>query len=184
MVDGVIEEISNLHISIKALNDGYIEIWKKEMVLTWRWWLNVALLILPWFFWLIFRRKECTNRLLLAGLFVYVLTSVLDSVGVAFGLWMYAYTPLPYIHSFFMPWDFSSFPVMVMFLIQYKPNANPYIKAIIFACISAFLFEPIFVQLKVYKPLHWEHYFSFPFYFLIYVIAHRVSRRGNFEKIT
>ncbi len=185
--DGMLNEVKNkmieLHTSIEKLNDGYSSLWKEEMFLAWQWWLNVLLLVGPWVIWLILRKKESTNRLLIAGLFVYVITSTLDSMGVAYGLWFYLYTPLPYIHTFFMPWDLSSFPVMVMLLIQYKPNFSPLLKALFFSLICAFVFEPLFIKLDVYVPLKWELYYGVPVYIVIYLIAHRVSRRGNFHEL-
>lgn len=183
MVDGIIKKMTHIHNTIGKMNETYIELWKEDMFLTWRWWLNTAILILPWIIWLIVRKKKSTNRLLLSGLFVYLITSVLNTMGVAFGLWFYSYTPLPYIHSFFMPWDFGAFPVMVMLLIQYKPNISPYLKALLFAVFSAILFEPLFEWMKLYLLLNWKHYYGVPIYFLIYILAHRVSRRHHFEPI-
>lgn len=183
MANDVLKKMTELHGEIDKMNDFYVTLWKEDMFLTWRWWLNVGILILPWVFWFIFRKKESTNRLLLAGLFVFLITSVFDSIGVAFGQWVYLYTPLPYLHTFFLPWDFSSFPVMIMFLLQFKPEMNPYLKALFFAVISAFVFEPIFVYLKVYALLKWKYYYGLPIYFLIYLLAHRVSRRDHFERL-
>ena len=182
-MNDVTKKLMELHSSIEKLNDGYVDIWKEDMFLTWRWWLNVLLLLSPWLLWLIVRKKESTNRLLLAGLFVYVITSTLNSIGIAFGLWFYLYTPFPYIHTFFMPWDFSAFPVMVMILIQYKPQFNVYVKALFFALVSAFVFEPLFIKLNVYVIVHWKLYYGVPIYFFIYVVAHRVSKRGHFKEL-
>lgn len=144
MIDRVTEKLTPIHQSIKKLNSEYITLWMDDMFLTWRWWLNVAILLVPWILWFIFRKKESTNRLMLAGLFVFFFTSVLDSVGVAFGLWYYTNTPLPYIHTFYLPWDFSMFPVSIMFLLQYKRDIHPIYKAIYFAVMSVFVEKPIF----------------------------------------
>jgi hypothetical protein len=182
-MNNISDTMTQIHLNISKLNEDYIILWKEEMFLTWRWWVQVALLFVPWFVWYFIKKKESTNRLLLSGLFVYLMTSILDSIGVAFGLWHYLYTPLPYLHTFFLPWDFSAFPVMIMLLIQIKPNINPYIKALFFACISAFVFEPFFTWLKLYVPLNWEHYYGIPLHFIIYVIADRVSRRKHFKPI-
>ncbi|WLD93596.1 CBO0543 family protein [Alkalihalobacillus sp. AL-G] len=143
----------------------------------------MTILVLPWVFWFFLRKKESTNRLLLSGLVVYLVTSTLDSIGVAFGLWHYLYTPLPYIHTFFVPWDVSAFPVMTMLLIQFKPQINPFIKAVFFALTVAFVFEPFFSWLDVYVPVKWEYYYGVPIYFFIYILAHSVSRRKHFEPI-
>jgi membrane-bound metal-dependent hydrolase YbcI (DUF457 family) len=177
------EKIAQIHNSMIKVNDDYITLWKEEMFLTWRWWLVILLTILPWLFWFLIRKKESTNRLLLSGLFVYVITSALDSVGIAFGLWSYLYTPFPYLHTFFMPWDLTLFPVLVMLLIQYKPRINPYIKAVLFSLFTAFVFEPFFTWINIYVPFKWKHYYGVPIYIFIYIIANGVSRRSNFEPV-
>jgi len=177
---------------IKALEESYnliskanvemIDNWLKYTFLTWQWWLGLSLAIMPWVVWLIFRKKESTDRLLFAGLFVVIISSWFDIVGILFGLWSYHYNVLPFSPSF-APWDFTLLPVAIMFALQIKPKINPFIKGIVFAAFSSFVIEPFFVWIGLYNPKHWEHIYSFPVILIIFLLAHRISKRSKFESI-
>jgi hypothetical protein len=97
----------NIFEKIHSLNDNYIKIWNEDIFLTWRWWISIGVLIFPWCAWFILRKRDSIDRLLYSGFTVYVVTSVLDGMGVPLGLWCYIVTPLPYIHDFYIPWDIS-----------------------------------------------------------------------------
>jgi hypothetical protein len=58
-----------------------------------------------------------------------------------------------------MPWDFTLFPISVMILLQFKPKINAYIKAIVFAFLSAFVFEPLFSSIGMYHMTHWKYWY-------------------------
>lgn len=66
-------------------------------------------------------------------------------------------------------------PVTIMFFLQIKPKASPYIKGLIFAGMTAFLAEPFFLWLGYFKYPGWNSIISFPFFFVIYLIAHRLA---------
>jgi len=174
-----LEESDNL---ISKANVEMIDNWLKYTFLTWQWWLGLSLAIMPWVVWLIFRKKESTDRLLFAGLFVVIISSWFDIVGILFGLWSYHYNVLPFSPSF-APWDFTLLPVAIMFALQIKPKINPFIKGIVFAAFSSFVIEPFFVWIGLYNPKHWEHIYSFPVILIIFLLAHRISKRSKFESI-
>lgn len=165
------------------LNDKLIHIWMRDIVFTWQWWITVGLLVLPWAIWLLLRKKESSDRLLYAGLYVFLMTLVLDSLGNSFGSWHYYVAPLPYLHLFYLPWDLTLFPVLTMLFLQYKPHLSPYLKALIYSLGISFIAEPFFVWIRIYDPSNWKHYYSVPFYFVIYLIAHFVSRKKGFDPI-
>ena len=176
----LIQKQNDIHKTIVEQNNLYFNLWK-EYVFTWRWWLAAAMLIIPWIIWFLLRDKKSTGRFLLSGFFIYFITSFLDSSGVPFGLWHYNFTPLPYIHSFFIPWDFSLFPVTVMLMLQYKPKVSPYIKALIFSLFTAFIAEPLFAWTHIYEPDRWKYYYGVPIYFIIYLLGNRISKIKSFS---
>jgi xanthine/uracil permease len=106
----------------------------------------------------------------------------MDFVGTMYGLWYYTGKPIPTMPAY-LPWDFSLIPVMVMFFIQYKPTSSPFIKALIFATVSSFIAEPLFKWIGIYVITNWKILYSFPIYFLIYLIAHKVSRVNKFVEL-
>jgi hypothetical protein len=157
-----IEQLHNIFEIVTHQNTKMHPIWFNHIFLSWRWWVSVSCLTFPWIIWIKIRKKSSTDRLLVAGLFSYLFTSVLDSIGLAHGAWVYPVTPLPYLHTYFGPWDITLFPVTIMILLQYKPTISPYIKALLFAFLAAFVGEPFFIYIDLYIPYKWEHYYSFP----------------------
>jgi hypothetical protein len=154
---------------------------EESVFFTWKWWLAVSIFILVWGLWFIFRKKESTDRLLYGGFFVMLISSWLDFLGVHFGLWYYKIDILPTPPSFLL-WDFCLMPVAAMFIIQIRPSLPPYIKAVLFGALAAFVGEPIFVWLGYYVRVHWEYYYSFVLEILIFLTAHYISNRNRFEK--
>ncbi len=83
----------------------------------------------------------------------------------------------------FIPWDFTLLPVITMAFLQYKPMINPLVKATVFSLIGSFGAQPLFVVLGYYSPKHWHHYYSFPIFIVIYLVAQFVVTRNNFKRL-
>jgi hypothetical protein len=177
-----LKNANNLYDLIEKAHDEKLAFWYENVLFTWQWWLGVLLTIVPWILWFFFRKKESTYRLLASGFIVIIMSSWLDFVGIALGLWHYNYDVLPFLPSY-LPWDFTLIPVIIMSLIQIKPDSNPYIKALIFAGGSAFIGEPLFKSIKTYNPENWKSIYSFPLLFCIYLLGHYISSRDSFDKI-
>lgn len=157
--------------------------WLKYVLFSWQWWLQLALTIAPWVIWIIFRRKQSTNRLLYSGLFVMISSYLLDIAGIYLGLWQYRYELLPITPSI-TPWDLSLIPVAIMLALQINPvKLNRFVKSIIFSAGASFIMEPIFSYIGFYKMLNWRYIYSFPITALIYIIADWMSRRENFKRV-
>lgn len=176
------EKVYEIYKLIIDANSKMAYLWKAEMLFKWRWWLLVILTITPWLLWIKFKRKESTYRLLLVGVIIMLITSYLDFIGVILGAWHYNWKVVPIIPGY-IPWDFSLFPVFIMFLLQYKAKISPFIKALIFSSLSTFVFEPFFRYLKIYCADNWKSIYSFPIYIIIYLFADFLVKRDEFEKI-
>lgn len=70
-----------------------------------------------------------------------------------------------------------------MVFLQYKPMSNPLVKAAVFSGLGSFGAQPLFVLLDFYAPKHWHHYYSFPIFMGIYLLAHFLVTRDNFERL-
>jgi len=148
-----------------------LEVWLEEIVFTWRWWLEITILILPWiFFWFMLRKKEDTYRLVCAGVFVMLAATYMDTVGMALRLWGYPTKEVPLVPPY-ITWDLCAIPVAVMIFLHYKPAVNPLIKAIILGIVGSFVMQPLAVMAGLYIPYHWKHHYSFPMVILIYLTA-------------
>lgn len=168
------------HKVVEANNEMY-QIFMDDIFLTWKWWLAFFLATTPWIIWFFIRKKESSDRLLYVGFFIIIITSWLDFIGVVCGLWFYSVDVIYFIPPQ-MLWNFSLIPVTVMLIIQYKPFIKPIKKALFFAT-GAVIVEFIFDILGFYEPLKWKLYYSFPVNFIIYLIAHYISRRDNFKNL-
>lgn len=159
-----------------------IELWKNEVLFSWRWWIGVSITILTWLFWMKFHKKDSRYRLLTAGFFVMTLSVALDGIGVQLGLWSYRFEVVPLIPAY-LPYDLALMPVVIMSLIQFKPQYSPYKKAVIFAVFSALIGEPLIVVLDIYKPIDWRYFYSIPFYIIIYLIAYWLTTRKDYNEL-
>jgi len=180
MIDLVVDQFREFHIQIGDINHSAVEIYKEHILFTWRWWLVLALATVPWILWFRYRPKTGWGPLLLAGSAVHIIAAFLDSMGVAYGLWSYPIIVLPYLHTYYIPWDFTVLPVLTMFMLQYKKNTPSYIKGIIFSIFCSYVAEPLLVWMKIYTPIKWEHYYGLPIYFLIFMIADKVHKIKTF----
>jgi hypothetical protein len=170
------ENIEQIHKLIQEK----IDIWKEHVVFSDLWWVGVVLSVLPWIIWSIFRKRESSDRILFAGFFVIIISLALDIVGDQFSLWHYRFNVLPIVPTYF-PWDITLMPVTIMFLLQIKPDSNPFLKAILFGIFSGYIAEPFFHWLGIYVPTKWKYTYSVPIQVVIYLAAHYLSRRKNFS---
>lgn len=176
------KRVDDIYDKVTKANMEYLHFWRENTLFHWDFWVSLFFIVVPIIFWLRWRKKESSNRLLLVGFFVIIITSWLDFIGVSFGLWYYTGKIFPSIPSY-IPWDFVIFPIFIMSLIQFKPNLSPLLKGFLFACVSAFIGEPLFLWLGFYIMKGWHIYYSFPIYFVMYLLAHKLSTVGNFEPI-
>jgi hypothetical protein len=126
-------------------------IWENEILFTWRWWVAVALTIIPWvWWWFFYQKKDSTGRLLYAGYFVIAVSLCLDTIGDQIGLWEYRVEVIPVLPAM-VPWDLTLMPVVIMSLIQFKPHINPMYKALFYSLATAFIGEELAYHLGFYK---------------------------------
>jgi hypothetical protein len=166
-----------IHIQSMRLKELQIE----HTVFTWRWWVLLLLTIGPWIIWIVIRRKRSTGRLLFAGLSLSIIATMLDMAGISYGLWSYRVS-LSLSAPPVITWNLSLLPVSTMLFLQYKQELSPFIKAVVFSAVGAFIWQPFAVWINVYNPEKWHHYYSFPIFILMYLLAHYIFTRDNFEK--
>ncbi|WP_282140305.1 CBO0543 family protein [Cytobacillus oceanisediminis] len=146
------------------------------------WWVALAMLIVPWSLWAIFRNKESSARLLYAAFIVMIVSTTIDGLGVDFGKWAYPVKVIP-VPTISYSFRYGVIPVTIMFLIQFKPKLNPFLKAVLFGGLGAYIGMPIMSMLHLYKKIDWAYTYSFFILVSLYLIAHWFSRRESFEKV-
>jgi hypothetical protein len=179
----VIQLIDENTYAIEGLIAQKVDIWAEHVLFSRLWWFGVGLSIIPWILWMIYRKKDSTARLLYAGFYIMVISLVLDVLGDQFAFWHYRFNVIPILPTF-LPWDLTLMPITVMSLMQVKPDANPYLKALVFALITSYAAEPFFEWLDVYKIQKWSYSYSAPIQFLLYISAHYISRQKTFEPLS
>ncbi|MGC5328432.1 CBO0543 family protein [Brevibacillus sp. SYSU BS000544] len=177
-----INKVKEFYENVTKSHYDFLDFWLKNTLFHWDFWLSLFLTIIPWIIWIKYRKKESTGRLITCILFVIFLSSWLDFIGTTYGLWFYTGKVIPTIPSY-IPWDFSILPIVISFFLQIKPEYSYIKKAFLFAGISAFIGEPIFIWLGFYVNLRWNVFYSFPIYLLIYIAAHKFSKIRGFDPI-
>lgn len=179
----VIEIIDRNQNQIESLIDKKIDIWLEHVLFSGLWWMGLALSIIPWIIWFVFRKKESTDRLLYIAFYTMTVSVLLDIVGDQIGLWHYRFHVIPVLPTYF-PWDVTLMPLAVIMLLQVKPHVNPWFKAIFFALLASYVGEPVFHWLGVYEPKNWRYTYSVPIQIAIYMSAHYIGLRNHFAQLT
>ncbi len=176
----MLSEMDRILDQYEKLHDQLEQLWAQKMVFTWHWWLDVALTVLPWVLWLIIRDRKNAHKLFYAGLFTMLVATLLNMVGVSQDGWGYNSLLLPYLPQY-LPWDLSVMPVTAMLFYQFFPKISPWIKGVVFGAVAAYVVEPVFMWLGVYEPSSWEHHYSLPIYFAIFMIGYWLYKRNRNE---
>ncbi|WP_042455524.1 CBO0543 family protein [Neobacillus dielmonensis] len=176
-----IDQVGALFDRFHELHQDFGRLWLEETVFHWDWWIAFVLSIGSWIFWIFYRKKDSTQRLLYAGIFAILISVCLDYTGTALGLWYYTGKLTPSFPAW-LPFNFCMLPVSIMFLIQTKPRIAPWKKAVFHGLLTSFVGEPIFSLSGFYVLTGWEYYYSVPIYALIYMFCHWLTNRDTYAK--
>lgn len=177
-----LDQINRATKMITNANDLIVEAVMDSFLFTWQWWIAVAMIVVPWTVWGILRNRECSARIFSAGLLVMVLSEILDTVGVSFGRWAYPVKVVP-VATINFSFRLSVLPVVVMLLLQYKPNIHPFIKALIFGGFGAYVGLPTLAMIDLYKKVDWAYSYSFIILIIFYLFAHWFCHLSSFNKV-
>jgi hypothetical protein len=156
--------------------DVQLEHFLHDEIFGWRWWLLVALTILTWIVWIVFRDREKQTRLLFGATVVGLLALISDSFGTDLGAWHYIQRVTPTIPSLF-PYDLAILPVEYMFIQQFARNSRHFFWwAVAISAFNAFIAEPIFQKMGVYEQRDWNELLSFPLYLLFFHVGSWAAR--------
>lgn len=178
----IIDQSNKLFEELAKLHQEFAKLWSGNVFLSLPWFIGISLIFGPWILWFFVRKKESSDRLLYAGFSVMLMSSLLDVIGIAMGLWSYPFNVFPLMPEF-IPFDISSLPVATMLFIQFFPKVKPIYKALVYAAAGSFIFQPIMVWVCLYDDLNWKDYYTFPILVGIYMAANWFANRSKFEKI-
>ena len=164
------------------LNQEKIQMWYQDVFLSWRWWFGIASIFIPPIIWIFIRKKKSTARLLLVGIFAVLFATLLDGMGIFLGLWNYKYEVFPLIPGYF-PWIIINYPIILMVILQIKPKSKAIYKALFYAAITSFIGLPVLMALDIYEKLNWSILYSFVIQFILYLVAHGLSKLRTFDSL-
>jgi hypothetical protein len=158
------EDISKLIELKQILTDLRSEHWINNVIFTSNWWILLLISIFPWIIWWKFVNKKRFIEILLFGALISIYSILLDDIGSYYLLWMYEYQLVP-ISPRLNPVDLTLIPVTYMFMYQYFRSWKSFLIAqTVLAFGVAFIVEPIFIWLGIYKALSWKLIYSFLIY--------------------
>jgi len=159
-----------------------LKTWINEIVFTWRWWIEISIMIIPWvYFWFFLRKKSDTYRLICAGFSTMIMSAYLDTVGLSLHLWGYPSQEVPLVPPY-ITWDLCAIPVITMIFLHYMPQINLIIKSIVLGVLGSFIVQPIAQLLGLYAPYHWKHWHSLPFVIIINLCANYIYNEFSFRR--
>lgn len=136
-----------------------------------RWWILLILFAVDiWLWWLLADKKRLPEIVLFAAI-TSVMILILDEVGEEMTLWDYptdVFPLFPPIASI----DLACLPFLYALIYQYFKTWKSFVVlSAVMSLVSCFVFEPIFVWLKLYQMLNWKSWYGLPLYFAIGVLA-------------
>nr|WP_092069187.1 CBO0543 family protein [Dendrosporobacter quercicolus]NSL47376.1 hypothetical protein [Dendrosporobacter quercicolus DSM 1736]SDL87219.1 hypothetical protein SAMN04488502_1011051 [Dendrosporobacter quercicolus] len=141
-----------------------IEHWLNEEVFRIQWWIQVVVLIVPWFIWWKLVNKQKLVEIFCYGLLIGIVAVLLDGLGVELTLWGYPHKLFPLLERLFHA-DLTALPVIFMLIYQYFPKWKAFLGVCtLVAAIFTFVVEPIHIGLNIYELYSWKSIYSFPIY--------------------
>lgn len=78
-----LKEVGEFYSEIAKTNQDYLNYWLNNTLFHWDFWVSLIIFtIVPIVFWIKIRKKESSNRLLFSGMFVFIISSWFDFLGV------------------------------------------------------------------------------------------------------
>lgn len=155
----------------KKLNEMTMDYWIHNFVFSLKWWVLLALTIVPWFLWWKIVDKSRITEIFLFGFIIISFSTFLDVMGWNYSLWFYPNTLLGTCTPL-IPIDYTLLPILYMLAYQYFSRWKSFsITILILSLTFAFVWEPLSEMLNFYKPLKWNHIYSFFGFFLMGVFS-------------
>ncbi|MCZ8522518.1 MULTISPECIES: CBO0543 family protein [Paenibacillus] len=149
---------------VALLAQNHIEKWLHYGVNTFRWWLLVGLLMVPWLIWVKFADRRWLPESMLAGAMVIIITLLFDWTGYYLNFWDYPVELLPAVPGG-LAFDLSVLPVPYMLMYLYLPSWRSYLLGLLFmTVVYAFIGEPLAIGLDLVSYIEWKNVYSVGYY--------------------
>lgn len=147
--------------ALQLASDKSFTHWYNHDLFTWKWWMLLSALFLPWLIWWRTVDRKRLPELFQLGLLWSVVSIVLDVSGVNLNLWSYPDRLVWFIPPL-IPADLSVIPVTYMLSFQLFREGKSFVIAnLILAASFSFVIEPLFTWLGTFEIDRWSHLYSF-----------------------
>ncbi|WP_248924630.1 CBO0543 family protein [Paenibacillus hamazuiensis] len=145
--------------------------WLHDDFLSWKWWLQLALSVIPWFIWWKISDKKRIHEILLYGLLTGIMAITLDNIGTDLIWWSYPDKLFQMIPPMF-PADYTLVPCSLMVVYQLTATWRTFLFAnVILAAFNTLVGETLFIKLGFYRLHSWHLSYSFLFYIAAAMLA-------------
>ncbi|MGE5415555.1 MAG: CBO0543 family protein [Acidobacteriota bacterium] len=149
--------------------------WLINDFLTWRWLVQLAFLVIPWFAWWKLVDRKRLPEILFFGILVSLGCVSSDAIGIQLGLWSYPYRLIPGVY-YIASADFGILPVSFMMFYQHFYGRYGVSGAVLLALGCSYIGEPLYVWLGFYDPLYWRYSYTLPIYLALFLGGRAVTR--------
>ncbi|WP_073076263.1 CBO0543 family protein [Sporobacter termitidis] len=147
------------------ISDGFFHI---------RWVAMVSLFAFSAWLWWKMVNKERLAEVALNAAVTAVMILILDELGEEMTLWDYPIDVIPLFPPI-SAINLASLPFLYSLIYQFFGKWKSFLIAqAVMALFSCFVFEPLFVWLRMYQMLSWKSWYGLPLYFAIGIIAKAV----------
>ena len=178
--NSLLEKITELKIEQlqTTLQDISIQHWLNYELFTWQWWFKLILVTIALIMLFKLIDKKNLFKILTFGFIIGLIAITLDNIGINFVLWDYPIRFLPI--EFFIFHDTILVPVTFMLIFQYFPKWDKFIIVqVLLSVFGAFIVEPFYVLIGIYKQITWQHIYSFIMYILIAIVCKFITDKLN-----
>jgi hypothetical protein len=156
------------------LRDVNLKHWLDNNVFSPVWWFMLISVILIWFVWWELVKKSKLLEIVTYGLFITLLSLIIDITGTENILWGYPNMLVPLAPPLLFA-DLCVIPVIYMLIYQYFTSWKSFIVvSTISGFLNAFVWEPIAIYLQIYQMTNWKHIYSFPLYIIVGLLFKKI----------
>jgi len=178
------KEIIEIEYNLKTIR---YDNWINDVLFSFNWWFLLFLTIVPWMIWWKYVKRDRFTPIIIYGVLITIYSIILDDFGTSLQLWVYQFQLVP-ITPRLNTIDLAVMPVTYMFIYQMFRKWKAFMIAqTIMAFGAAFIIEPLFVKLDIYKIINWNLFLSFFIYIILGVfnklIVDKIDKY-NLNKLT
>jgi hypothetical protein len=151
--------------------------WLNKDIFTFRGWILLSSLVIPWFIWYHLVDKGRLREMLIYLFSTSGIAIILDEIGVTLAMWAYPVNLTPILPRLITV-NYSMVPIIFVLIYQYFPSWKLFIVAnIILTLVFSFILEPLLVWMDLYDLVTWKHFYSVPVYLFASIFLKRIIEK-------